>query len=59
MHVLVHKEKQVNVNLTLTSNKLLVYKLQSIHPKQNQKQITHENDKLCVLQTGKKSHKKE
>ena len=28
--------------------------MQSIHPKQNQKQITHESNKLCMLQTGRK-----
>ena len=37
-------------------NKLLVYKIQSIHPKQNQKQITHDSNKLYMLQTGRKSH---
>ena len=33
---------------------LLVHKLQSIHPKQYQKQIIHENNKLCILQTIRK-----
>ena len=28
--------------------------LQSVHPKQNQKQITHESNKLCMVQTGRK-----
>ena len=42
--------------LTLTSDKLLVQKLQSIHPKQNQKQIMHESNKLCMLQTRRKNH---
>ena len=32
-----------------------MYKLQSIHPKQNQNQIMHESNKLCMLQTGIKS----
>ena len=50
---MVHKEKQVNTNLTLTSiKKFLEYKLQSIYPKQNQKQITHEINKLCIFQTN-------
>ena len=31
-----------------------MHTLQSIHPKQNQKQITHESNKLCMLQTGRK-----
>ena len=43
--------------LTLTSLrhfnlKLLVHKLQSIYAKQNQKQIMHQSNKLCMLQTG-------
>ena len=38
------------------SNKLLVHKLQSIHPNQNQKQITRDSNKLCMLQTGRKKH---
>ena len=29
---------------------------QPIHPKQNQKQIMHERNKLCMLQTGRKNH---
>ena len=33
----------------------MVYKLQSVHPKQNQKQIAHEDNKLCMLQTGRKA----
>ena len=28
-----------------------------MHPKQNQKQIMHESNKSCMLQTGIKSHK--
>ena len=32
-----------------------MYKLQSIHTKQKQKQIMHESNKLCMLQTGLKS----
>ena len=32
-----------------------MYKLQSIYPKQNQKQIVHESNKLCMLQIGKKA----
>ena len=32
----------------------MLHKLQSIHPKQNQKQITHESNKSCMLQTGRK-----
>ena len=31
-----------------------MYTVQSIHPKQNQKQIMLENNKLCIPQTGKK-----
>ena len=34
-----------------------MHKLLSIHPKQNQKQITNETNKLCMLQTGKKATK--
>ena len=34
----------------------MVHKLQSVHPKQNQKQIMHESNKLCMLQTGRKTH---
>ena len=49
--------KYFNFNLN-QSNKLLVHTLQSIHPKQNQNQITHESNKLCMLQTGRKSHQK-
>ena len=30
-----------------------MHKLQSIHPNQNQKQITHESNKLRMLQTEK------
>ena len=33
-----------------------MYKLQSIHPNQNQKQIPHESNQLCMHQTGRKSH---
>ena len=33
-----------------------MYKLQSIYPKQNQKHITHERNKLFMLQTGTKGH---
>ena len=36
------------------SSKLLVHKLQSIHPKQDYKQITHESNLICMLQTGRK-----
>ena len=32
-----------------------MHKLQSIHPTQNQKQIMHENDKLYILRTGRKT----
>ena len=32
---MVDKERQVDVNFNLNLNKLLVYKLQTIHPKQN------------------------
>ena len=32
-----------------------MYKLQSIHTKQKQKQIMHESNKLCMLQAGLKS----
>ena len=32
-----------------------MYKLESIHPKQNQKQIMHESNKLCMLQTRRKA----
>ena len=32
-----------------------MYKLQSIHPKQNEKQITLEGSKLCMPQTGGKA----
>ena len=35
-----------------------MHKLQSIHPKQNQNQITHESNKLCMLQTGRKKQLK-
>ena len=31
-----------------------MYKLQSIPPKHNQKQIVHESNKFCMLQTGRK-----
>ena len=31
-----------------------MYKLQSIHTKQKQKQIMHESTKLCMLQAGLK-----
>ena len=31
------------------------YKLKLIQPKQNQKQINHESNKLCMFQTGKKN----
>ena len=34
----------------------MVHKLQSIYRKQNQKQITHESNKLCMLETGRKNH---
>ena len=33
-----------------------MYKLKPIHPKQNQKQIVHESNKFCMLQTGTKGH---
>ena len=36
-----------------------LYKIQSKHQKQNKKQIkqiTHESNKLCILQTGSKNH---
>ena len=29
-----------------------MYKLQSVHPKRNEKQITVEGSKLCMPQTG-------
>ena len=48
--------KKNKLMLTVTSDKLFVYKLQSIHPKQNQKQIIHESNKLCMLQTETKGH---
>ena len=32
----------------------MAYKLQSTHSKQNQKQILHESNKLCILQTESK-----
>ena len=32
-----------------------MHKLQSVHPKQNQKQITHKSNILCMLQTGRKT----
>ena len=32
-----------------------MYKLQSVYPKQNQKQIVHESNKLYMLQIGKKA----
>ena len=35
-----------------------MYKLKSIHLKQNQKQITHESNKIYILQTGRKSLRK-
>ena len=35
-----------------------MYKLQSIYPKQNQKQTVHESNKLCMLQIEKKATKK-
>ena len=38
------KKNPVDVNFDL-----LVYKLQSIHPKENQKQIVHERNKLSIL----------
>ena len=34
-----------------------MHKVQSIHPKQNQKQITHKSNKLCMLQTGRKTNR--
>ena len=49
---LVHKEKQM---LTLDSIKFLMYKIQSIHSIQNQKQITDESNKLCIIQTRRKN----
>ena len=47
--------KKNQLMLTVTSDKPFVYKLRSIHPKQNQKQIIHESNKLCMLQTETKS----
>ena len=32
-----------------------MYKLNSVHSRQNQKQIMHESNKLYMLQTGKKA----
>ena len=46
--------KKNQLMLTVTSDKPFVYKLRSIHPKQNQKQIIHESNKLCMLQTETK-----
>ena len=34
---------------------MLGYKLKLILPKQNQKQINHESNKLCMFQAGKKT----
>ena len=53
---MVHKEKQakVNFNLYQTNSWWMNYN-QYLHPKQNLKQITHESNKLCMLQSGKKS----
>ena len=31
-----------------------MHKLQLINPKQNEKQIMHRSNKLCMLQTGRK-----
>ena len=42
------------LNYKIVTGSLLVYKLQSRHPK-NQKQITHESNWLCMLQTRRKS----
>ena len=47
--------KTIKCQLWPQPNKLLVYKLQPLHPKQNQKQIMHESNKLCMLQTGEKA----
>ena len=30
-------------------------KLQSIHPKQNRKQITHESNKIMLVQNGRRN----
>ena len=53
---MVHKEKQVDVNLTLHSIKLLEYKLQSINLKKIKNQIMHKSNKLFMTQTKIKSH---
>ena len=44
------QKKDVKFNLST-----LVYKLKPIHPK-NQKQIMHESNKLCIIQSETKSH---
>ena len=47
--------KIVNVNLLI--NSWCIYKLKSVHVKQNQKKKnTHESNKLCMLKIGRKSH---
>ena len=33
-----------------------MYKQQSIHQKQNQKQNIHKSNKLCMLQTGRENN---
>ena len=52
---MVHTEKQVNVTF-----KILVYKLQLMYPKQSLKQITHENNFVCLklVEKGTRSVKK-
>ena len=50
------KNKQILTSLQPQSNKPLVYKLQSVHSKQNHKQISHESNKSRMLQTGGKIH---
>ena len=47
--------KIVNVNLLI--NFWCIYELKSVHVKQHQKKKnTHESNKLCMLNIGRKSH---
>ena len=60
MHVLIQLQNNnwfTKSNVNLSSIRLLA-KLQSVHPKQNQKQILYESNKLCIHQTGRKSYLK-
>ena len=61
MHALIQLQNNIGSQRKISkpqSNKLLVYKLRSKHPKQNQTQIMHESNKLRIFSTGRKSQER-